>query len=82
MCTGTTYWANIGRIVFAAAEEELKRITGEGNEENFTMSLPCIDVIKAGQKKIEVWGPIDEMQELVVEESDKFWKPIREGLGN
>lgn len=81
MCTGTTYWTNIGRIVFAASEEELGKITGAGNEENFTMSLSCVDVIQSGQKDIEVVGPVDGMQEKVVEESDRFWKPIREGLG-
>lgn len=81
MCTGTIYWTNIGRIVYGASEEALQKITGEGNEENFTLSLPCREVIKAGQKEIEIFGPIDGMQEKVIEASDVYWKPVREGLG-
>lgn len=81
MCTGTLYWANIGRLVYAASEDDLKSITSEGNEENFTMSLACRDVLDKGQKDIQVWGPVEGMRGKVVRESDVFWKPIREGLG-
>ncbi|THX52014.1 cytidine deaminase-like protein [Aureobasidium pullulans] len=81
MCAGTIYWANIGRVVYAAEEEVLKRITGEGNEENFTMSLGCREVFGKGQKDVKVYGPVDGVRERVIEESDRFWKPIREGLG-
>ncbi|KAI5254389.1 cytidine deaminase-like protein [Aureobasidium subglaciale] len=81
MCTGTIYWANIGSVVYAAEEKVLKEITGEGNEENFTMSLGCREVFKHGQKDVKVFGPVMGMREKVVKESDRFWKPIREGLG-
>lgn len=81
MCTGTLYWANIGRLVYGAAEHELAKLCGDGNEENFTLSLPCRDVVKAGQKKIEIWGPVEGLQERIIEASDVYWKPLREGLG-
>ena len=74
MCTGTLYWSNIGRLVYAAAEEKLKDLTGGNNEENMTMSLPCRDVLKSGQKDIEVIGPVSRWEEKVIEESGKWWK--------
>lgn len=80
MCTGTLYWSNIGRLVYAASEERLKEVTGEGNPENYTMSLPCRDILKHGQKKIQVWGPIEDVEQEVMDDSEKFWGPIRERL--
>ncbi|KIY00071.1 uncharacterized protein Z520_03756 [Fonsecaea multimorphosa CBS 102226] len=74
MCTGTLYWSNIGRLVYAASEEKLKDLTGGNNKENMTMSLPCRDVLKAGQKDVEVIGPVEGWEEKVVEESGKWWK--------
>ncbi|OAL35616.1 hypothetical protein AYO20_04997 [Fonsecaea nubica] len=74
MCTGTLYWSNIGRLVYAASEEKLKDLTGGDNQENMTMSLPCRDVLKAGQKDVEVIGPVTQWEEKVVEESGKWWK--------
>lgn len=74
MCTGTLYWSNIGRLVYAASEEKLKGLTGGKNDENMTMSLPCRDVLKAGQKDVEVIGPVPEWEDKVVEESGKWWK--------
>lgn len=74
MCSGTIYWSGIGRVLYAASEEKLKRLTGEGNEENLTMSLPCRTVLHAGQQNIEVIGPVPEWEEKVVAESRKWWK--------
>lgn len=74
MCTGTIYWTNIGRIMYAASEEKLKELTGGNNRENMTMSLPCREIIKHGQKDIEIVGPIDRWEQKVAEESGKWWK--------
>ncbi|EXJ73170.1 uncharacterized protein A1O5_04320 [Cladophialophora psammophila CBS 110553] len=74
MCAGTLYWSNIGRLLYAASEEKLKDLTGGNNKENMTMSLPCRDVLKAGQKDTEVIGPVKGWEEKVVEESAKWWK--------
>ncbi|KEF58675.1 uncharacterized protein A1O9_06601 [Exophiala aquamarina CBS 119918] len=74
MCTGTIYWSNIGRVLYAAGEAKLKDLTGGDNDENMTLSLPCRDVLKTGQKEIEVIGPVPEWEEKVVKESGKWWK--------
>ncbi len=74
MCTGTLYWANIGRLIYAASEEELNKLTGSGNGENMTMSLPSREVIKHGQKAIDVVGPVKPWEERVIRESAKWWR--------
>lgn len=74
MCSGTVYWAGIGRVLYAAAETRLKELTGTNNEENMTMSLPCRVVFEAGQRKVEVIGPVSTWEQKVVESSGKWWK--------
>lgn len=74
MCTGTIYWTNIGRILYAASEAKLNDLTGVDNDENMTLSLPCREVLKAGQKDVEVIGPVLRWEERVVDESGKWWK--------
>ena len=82
MCTATCYRANIGRIVYAASDMELEKLTGRGNVENFTMSMPCRDVLRGSQKDVEVLGPVEGLEEIVVQESDEYWRPIREEEGS
>lgn len=77
MCASTIYWANIGRIVYAASEQQLANLTGQGNEENMTMAMPCREVLKGSQKELEIIGPVDVMEDVVVRESDIYWKPLR-----
>lgn len=72
MCTGTTYWANIGRIVYGATEEALLALTGD-HDENPTFALPCREVVAAGQKKIKVHGPFEEVQDEVLQLHKDFW---------
>ena len=79
MCSGTIYWSGIGRVVYAASEEKLKQLTGNGNEENMTMSLSCRTVLQAGLREIDVIGPLPGWEERVVEEAGKWW---REHNGN
>ncbi len=59
MCTGASYWAGIGRIVFGMSERRLKGITGN-HPENPTLDLPCEVVLAYGQRKVEVVGPMLE----------------------
>jgi tRNA(Arg) A34 adenosine deaminase TadA len=59
MCAGAAYWAGFGRIVYGLSEARLKTITGS-HEENPTLDLPCRDVFAAGQRKVEVVGPLLE----------------------
>ena len=59
MCAGAIYWAGIGRVVFGLAERRLKTITGN-HAENPTLDLPCRTVFAAGQRPVEVVGPLLE----------------------
>ena len=59
MCAGAIYWAGIGRVVFGLSERRLKAITG-GHAENPTLDLPCRTVFAAGQRVVEVIGPLLE----------------------
>jgi tRNA(Arg) A34 adenosine deaminase TadA len=59
MCAGAIYWAGIGRIVYGLSEKRLKEITGN-HAENPTLELPCRAVFAAGQRKVEVIGPLLE----------------------
>jgi tRNA(Arg) A34 adenosine deaminase TadA len=65
MCSGAVYWAGIGRVVYGLSEKRLKEITGN-HAENPTLDLPCRTVFAAGQRKVEVVGPMieDEAAEL------------------
>ncbi|WP_159591087.1 nucleoside deaminase [Chelativorans xinjiangense] len=72
MCAGAVYWAGVGRVVHGMSEKALKELIGP-DPENLTMDLPCRDVFAAGQRQVEVIGP------LLAEESAKvhkgFWTP-------
>jgi tRNA(Arg) A34 adenosine deaminase TadA len=57
MCSGAIYWAGIGRLVFGQTEHDLKRATG-AHEENPPLNLPCRTVLAAGQRNVEVIGPL------------------------
>lgn len=74
MCTGTLYWANIGRLVYGATEETLLALTGD-SADNPTMNLPSRTVLRSGQKKIEVHGPFPELEEELIAPHRDFWKP-------
>ncbi len=59
MCAGAIYWAGLGRVVYGLSEARLKEITGD-HPENPTLDLPCRTVFAAGQRQIEVIGPLLE----------------------
>ena len=59
MCAGAIYWAGIGRVVFGLSERRLKALIGP-HPENLTMDLPCREVFAAGQRVVEVAGPMLE----------------------
>jgi tRNA(Arg) A34 adenosine deaminase TadA len=65
MCAGAIYWVGVGRVVFGLTEHRLKEMTGN-HPENPTLSLPCRAVFSAGQRVVEVIGPLleDEAAEL------------------
>ena len=59
MCAGAIYWVGIGRVVYGMSEHALKQITG-AHAENPTLDLPCRTVFQAGQRQVEVAGPMLE----------------------
>ena len=59
MCAGAIYWTGIGRVVFGLSEHRLKTMTGN-HAENPTLDLPCRTVFAAGQRSVEVIGPMLE----------------------
>ena len=61
MCAGAIYWAGIGRLVFGLSERRLKTLTGD-HAENPTLDLPCRTVFAAGQRRVDVIGPLLEDQ--------------------
>ena len=73
MCAGTQYWAHIGRLVYGMSERRLLELTGS-HEENPTMDLPCRSVFAAGQKQVEVIGPVVEAEEDIAALHRDFWK--------
>ena len=64
MCAGAIYWAGIGRVVFGLSERRLKAMIGP-HPDNLTMDLPCRDVFAAGQRTMEVEGPLLEDEAAV-----------------
>jgi len=72
MCSGTQYWAHIGRLVYGMTEARLLAITGN-HAENPTLDLPCREVFARGQKRIEVIGPVAEVEEEIAAVHRAFW---------
>lgn len=74
MCAGAIYWAGIGRVVYGQSEHGLKSQTG-AHPENPTLDLPCRTVFAAGQRQVDVTGPLLE-EEAATLQAD-FWASRR-----
>jgi tRNA(Arg) A34 adenosine deaminase TadA len=70
MCSGAVYWAGVGRVVYGLPEHEMRTIIGP-HPENLTMDLPCRTVFAAGQRTVEVVGPLLEEEARAVHAG--FW---------
>lgn len=73
MCAGTQYWANIGRLVYGIAEQHLLELTGN-HPENPTLDVPCRYVFERGQKPMQVWGPVPEVEAEILQLHQTFWQ--------
>jgi tRNA(Arg) A34 adenosine deaminase TadA len=71
MCAGAIYWAGIGRVVYGQSERALKALTG-AHAENPTLDLPCRTVFAAGQRPVEVIGPLLEDEAAALQAG--FWQ--------
>ena len=58
MCSGAIYWGGVGRVVYALSEVELYEMTGRDGR-NQTLTLPCRQVFRRGQREVQVEGPFD-----------------------
>jgi tRNA(Arg) A34 adenosine deaminase TadA len=74
MCAGAIYWTGIGRVVFGLAERRLKAMTGD-HPQNPTLDLPCRTVFAAGQRAVEVIGPLLEDEAAALHTG--MWKADR-----
>jgi tRNA(Arg) A34 adenosine deaminase TadA len=73
MCSGTVYWANIGRVVFGMTEAALLEETGN-HAENPTLSIPARYVFDHGQKAVALVGPVPEIAPEIVAQQRAFWR--------
>ena len=72
MCAATQYWAHIGRLAYGLSEARLLELTGN-HHENPTLNLPCRDVFAAGQKAVQVIGPVPEVEAEIAALHAGFW---------
>jgi tRNA(Arg) A34 adenosine deaminase TadA len=70
MCAGAVYWTGVGRVVFGMSEHELKGLIGP-HPLNLTMDLSCRTVFAAGQREVEVIGPLIPEEAAKVHEG--YW---------
>jgi tRNA(Arg) A34 adenosine deaminase TadA len=73
MCTGSIYWSNIGTIVYAMTERRLLELTGD-NAQNPTFDLPAEEILRHGQKKIQVIGPFPEVEAAAAAVHKGYWQ--------
>jgi tRNA(Arg) A34 adenosine deaminase TadA len=73
MCAGTQYWAHIGKLVYGMSEQRLLQLTGN-HAENPTLDLPCREVFARGQKAMQVWGPLPEVEDEIAALHRTFWR--------
>lgn len=75
MCSGAIYWSGISRVVYGLSEAALAELTG-ADAENPTMALAATDVLNAGQREIEVLGPL--LGDEAAVDHVGFWNPERD----
>ncbi|MFU8926392.1 nucleoside deaminase [Acinetobacter puyangensis] len=73
MCSGTIYWANIGRVVYGMTEKRLLECTGN-HAENPTMSVDSKYVFEHCQKDVDLIGPVPEVEEETAQMQKDFWQ--------
>jgi len=72
MCAATMYWAHIGHLVYGLEETRLLALTGN-HSENPTLNLPCRTVFAAGQKAVQVTGPVAAAEAEIGALHRGFW---------
>ncbi len=70
MCAGAIFWSQIGRVVYALAETDLYAIIGPSPEHLY---LPCREVFAHSERRVEVHGPIAELETEARAVHQDFW---------
>jgi tRNA(Arg) A34 adenosine deaminase TadA len=70
MCAGAIYWAGIGRVVYGLSEARLRKIAGH-NTEVPALNLSCRAVFGAGEREVEVVGPL--LEDEAAEQHEGVW---------
>ncbi len=73
MCAGAIHWSHIGRIVYALSEVDLYAIVGESPEH---LLLPCREVFAHSRQRMEVVGPVLELEKEARAVHEGFWTTI------
>ncbi|MCH3918816.1 MAG: nucleoside deaminase [Spirochaetia bacterium] len=75
MCTGAVYWTGVSRIVYGVSEAQLKKLTGD-HDENPTFSLSTAEVLRHGQRDMVVAGPTadSDLVAAILKDHLDFWK--------
>jgi len=73
MCAGTTYWAEIGAVVFGMTEHRLGEMTGD-DPENPTQDLECRVIFASGRREVQVRGPFVELEEQIATQHLAYWR--------
>lgn len=63
--------------MFGASNKKLLELTGKENKENFTMNWGCGEIVKGGQKDVEVLGPLNGWEDKVAGDADLYWAQVR-----
>lgn len=66
MCSGSIYWAGIGRVVFACSTGLLAEIAGD------PFAIPCKEIFQRGGHEVVVDGPI--LEEEASQIHRVYWK--------
>jgi tRNA(Arg) A34 adenosine deaminase TadA len=69
MCSGAIFWGNVRRVVFGLRQGRLYELVGETATE--ILPLTCLEIFTAGNKPIEVIGPLLEDEAAQVHAN--FW---------
>ena len=75
MCAGTTYWAEIGAVVFGMTERRLGEMTGD-DPENPTQDLECRVIFASGRRPVDVRGPFEELEDRIVAQHLAYWRTV------
>jgi tRNA(Arg) A34 adenosine deaminase TadA len=73
MCSGAIYWGGLARVVFGLPASELHALAS-GTPESQQLVLSSRDVLRHGQRSIEVLGPLLEDEARAVHEG--FWDTL------